>query len=312
MKKRLLILLVFSLLLLVPAAQAQDPLRLAEFEVDLWPEYDRPDVLVIYKAKLLADVSLPVDVILKIPASAGEPHAVAVRQMDGALLNAAYERRVEGQWALITITATMPEIQLEYYDPQITVDGGNRTYTYVWPGNYAVDAMRFVIQQPIGASQMSIEPDLGSFVQYQGDPMQYYVMDVGSPKMNETVSVDVSYFKDSDTLSIESLQVQPSVPINGNDGAQPGILSFLPWLIGSLGVFLLVGGGVWYWQMNKAPVPSPAKKRRRGNKSAIKSPEQIAAEHGSQGVFCHECGKRAAAGDRFCRSCGSKLRNQVY
>ena len=266
MQKKFIIMFVLALLFLTPAAQAQGPLSLEEFEISLWPEYDRQDVLVIYKAKLPADVSLPVDVTLKIPAVAGEPHAVAVRQMDGALLNAAYEREVEGEWALITITATMPEIQLEYYDPQIEVDGGQRSYTYVWPGNYAVDAMRFVVQQPIGASQVSIEPDLGSFTQYQGDPMQYYIMDVGSPKLNEMVSVDVNYFKDSDTLSIESLQVQPSAPVIDSNGTSTGFIEYLPWILGGLGVLLLVGGGVWYWQMNKAP-SQPASQKHRRSKS---------------------------------------------
>jgi hypothetical protein len=230
--------------------------------------------------------------------------------MDGALLNATYERQVEGDWALITITATMPEIQLEYYDPQIQMAAGQRSYTYMWPGSHTVDAMRIVIQQPVGASQMSVEPDLGSFMQYQGDPMQYYVMDVGSPKTGETVSVDLSYFKDTDILSVESLQVQPSAPINGdNSGRQSGLIPFLPWVIGGLGVLLLVGGVLWYWLMNKTETQPAKTKRSRRSKAVIKSPEQISAENGSQGVFCHQCGKRAAVGDRFCRSCGTKLRN---
>ena len=156
---------------------------------------------------------------------------------------------------------------------------------------------------------MSVEPNLGSFTQIQGDPMQYYVMDVGSPKNGETVSVDVGYLKNTDSLSIESLQIQPSGPINGNDGnPQSGLLQYLPWLIGGMGVLLLVGGGVWYWQMNKIETQPTATKRGRRS-TAIKSPEQISAENGSQGLFCHQCGKRAAKGDRFCRSCGAKLRS---
>jgi hypothetical protein len=139
--------------------------------------------------------------------------------------------------------------------------------------------------------------------------MQYYVMDVGSPKAGETVSVDVNYSKDTDALSVESLQVQPAGPINGNDsGRQSDLLPYLPWLIGGLGLLLLAGGGVWYWQMNKTEKQPAAKKRSRRSSVAIKSPEQISAENGSLGDFCHQCGKRAASGDRFCRSCGSKLR----
>ena len=309
MRKNFLIFLILGLFLLVPAAQAQGITSLAELEVDLWPEYDRPDVLVIYKAKLPENVSLPVDVTFKIPAVSGEPYAVAVRQMDGALLNATYTRQIDGDWALITITATMPDIQLEYYDPQIEKDGNKRTYRYVWPGDYSVDLMRIVIQQPIGASQMSVEPNLGSFTQIPGDPMQYYLMEVGSPKAGEQVSVEVQYSKDTDRLSVENLQVQPSGPINGNDGTgQSNLLSYLPWLFGGLGILLLAGGLFWYWRMNKSEKQPATKKRSRRSKGTIKSPEQISAENGNKGVFCHQCGRRAASGDRFCRSCGSKLR----
>ena len=309
MKKRFITLLIVSVLFLVPVAQAQGPLQLAELEVDLWAEYDRPEVLVIYKAKLPANVSLPVDVTLKIPAVAGDPFAVAVRQMDGALLNAAYQRQVEGEWALITITATMPEVQLEYYDPRIEVDGGNRSYTYLWPGDYAVDTMRIVAQEPIGASQMKVEPDLGSFAQYQNDPMRYYVMEVGAPKAGEPVSVALSYFKDTDALSVESLQVQPSAPIDGNDGSSSlNIRAVLPWIIGGLGVLLLIGGGLLYWRLNAAQA-APVPKRGRRTKTAIKSPEQISNANGTDNAYCHQCGKRSASGDRFCRSCGTKLRS---
>ncbi len=88
------------------------------------------------------------------------------------------------------------------------------------------------------------------------------------PKAGETVSVDVSYFKDTDTLSVESLQVQPTGPINGNDGGrQSDFLSYLPWLIGGLGVLLLAGGGVWYWQMNKMEKQPAVNKRSRQKQS---------------------------------------------
>jgi hypothetical protein len=310
MLKRFLFLTILIPLFLVTVAQAQGPLRLSDVEVNLWPEYDRPDVLVIYHVKLPSDVTLPVDVILRIPAVAGEPHAVAVRQMDGGLLNAAYERQVESEWALIKVTATMPEIQLEYYDPQIDTEEDLHRYAYTWLSDYSVDTMRIIIQQPVGASQMSVEPDLGSFTQVQGDPMQYYAMEIGSPKADEPVGVELTYLKDTDILSIESLQVQPSAPINGNTGEQPGIITLLPWLIGGLGVLLLVGGGLWFWQLNKTDPQSVSQKRGRKPKAAIKSPEQVAAENDGEGIYCHQCGKRAASGDRFCRVCGTKLRSK--
>ena len=78
--------LIFLLVLVFPmGVSAQDDVRLAYLQIDLWPEYDRSEMLVILRASLAADVSLPVDVTFRSPAAAGEPNAVAVRQPDGSL-----------------------------------------------------------------------------------------------------------------------------------------------------------------------------------------------------------------------------------
>jgi len=309
LKRFLTLAVLITSLFLASATLAQESLRVSELEVDLWPEYDRSDVLVIYHVKLPADISLPVDVVFRIPVASGDPHAVAVRQADGALLNAVYDRQVEGDWALITVTATMPEIQLEYYDPNISRENDLRQYTYTWLGDYPVEVMRIVVQQPVGASEMKVVPDLGSLVQFQGDPMQYYTMEVGSPKAGETVHVDLAYSKSSDVLSIESLPVQSTGPINGDDGSPSTFMAILPWLIGGLGLFLLAGGGFWYWQLRSAEAHPVSQKRGRRAKATIKSPEQLGADSNGQAIYCHQCGKRAASGDRFCRVCGTKLRS---
>jgi hypothetical protein len=305
--KKLLFLAVFALLFSGTLAQAQEPLSLTTLEVDLWPEYDRPEMLVIYHVKLPADISLPVEVVLLIPAAAGEPNAVAVRQMDGSLLNATYDRQVDGDWAYITIMATMPEIQLEYYDPQLKKEGDSRAFTFIWKGEYPVDAMTIIVQEPLGASQMQVEPDLGGFMQPQGDPMRYYTMEVGAPQKGETVTVGVTYVKDTDVLSVESMQIQSSQQTENIPEAPPNWMTWIPWVIGGVGVALLVGGGVWYWQTTREEQFATAKRGHR-SKPTIKSPEQIAAESDDQAVYCHQCGKRAAPGDRFCRACGTKLR----
>ena len=308
--KTLLLLVILALLLsgTLPT-RAQETLHLAFVEIDLWPEYDRPEMLVIYHVKLPAGASLPAEVVLLIPANAGEPNAVAVRQMDGNLLNATYERQIDGEWAQITVMATMPEIQLEYYDPALVREGDSRAFTYVWKGEHPVDEMKIVIQEPLGASHLSIEPDLGRFMQSQ-DPMRYYAMEVGAPQKGETVTVNVSYRKENDALSIDRLQVQPSGQSNEKLETKTSFMVWLPWVIGGVGSLLLLGGGIWFWRLNQEDntQPQPRKRGKRAKSTAIKSPEQIAVEGEDTGVYCHQCGKRAASSDRFCRACGAKLR----
>jgi hypothetical protein len=74
---RILLILALCVVVLVGSAQAQDtptssemPPVLSTLEVSLWPEFDRPDVLVINRGLLAADAGLPAPVEIRIPASA--------------------------------------------------------------------------------------------------------------------------------------------------------------------------------------------------------------------------------------------------
>ena len=50
---RWLVSLIIATALLVPSlARAQAPVTLSKLEVDLWPEYDRAEMLVIYQISL--------------------------------------------------------------------------------------------------------------------------------------------------------------------------------------------------------------------------------------------------------------------
>ncbi|MGA2503961.1 MAG: hypothetical protein ABSG01_07710, partial [Anaerolineales bacterium] len=76
-------------------AQAQSELRLSSVSVDIWPEYDQPAVLVIYHISMPANTTLPVTLNLRIPAQA-EAYAVAISDPVNGLLNAPYDRTVQG------------------------------------------------------------------------------------------------------------------------------------------------------------------------------------------------------------------------
>jgi len=126
-------------------------------QIALWPEYDRPSVLVIYRIVLADQVSLPTRLSLRIPASAGEPNAVAeIDVAAGGLVNVAYARQVSGDWATLDFTVRSPEIQVEYYDPALDRQDVSRHFEYLWPGDYTIQALSIEIQQPLGASNLRI------------------------------------------------------------------------------------------------------------------------------------------------------------
>ena len=125
MCKKILVLIALSLLCLPTGVLAQEPLALSAVRVSLWPEFDRPAMLVIYKISLPPQTMLPVEMSLRIPGNA-VPNAVAARHPDGSLLNLNYSQEGSGEWSRLVFQATTPEVQVEYYDNSMTKDGAAR------------------------------------------------------------------------------------------------------------------------------------------------------------------------------------------
>jgi hypothetical protein len=157
------------------------------------------------------------------------------------------------------------------------------------------------VQQPVGAREMTMAPAADGSETGQ-DGLVYYTKRVGALAEGQTFSLELDYEKESDALSAESLQVKPSAPVTDAPTTARTLRSALPWILGILGVGLLVGGGLWYWQSGKGKEQPEPRRRHRSATAA-----EPAAESGSD-IYCHQCGKRAGAGDRFCRACGTRLR----
>lgn len=298
-------LLILCLAIIMPVGvYAQGEVKFAAIEVDLWPEYDRPSMLVIYRITLDPEVTLPAAINIKIPARVGIPNAVAAKQADGGLINIPYETQKSGDWGVIAFQATSPEIQIEYYDPALAMDGQKRSFEYQWPGDYAVDRFTMQIQQPMEAKLMQIAPSFGNGATAP-DGFVYYISDIGSISVGQTFAVNLEYEKESDNLSLTDLPVSPSGPIEESPLSTPNLLDILPWILGILGLALLLGGGLWYYQSGRNHNQEQVTRRRNRRKV----PQSESSESDEEGfIYCHQCGKRANPGDRFCRACGTQLR----
>lgn len=290
-------------------AQAQDTpesdnkIHLESLSIDLWPEYDQPDLLVIYKGVLASDVPLPAELTLRIPVEAGKPTAVAVGPDPATVADVAYKSQVRGDWIEVTFIATTPAIQFEYYDPRLTKEEATRTFSFEWPGDYAVDMLVLGIQHPIGATSFQVTPNSGRVVTHQ-DGFDYNVIDLGALEAGSTFKIHVSYVKPTDALSVQSLEVQPSAPLTTGVSSRLDVLRLLPWILGVAGVLLIASGGYLYWRSGKGTGMSQYKRRRKSAEMPAQAPLERTA------VYCHQCGKRAEPGDRFCRSCGTRLRSE--
>lgn len=299
MYKKLLVIFI-ALLIVVPSIGAQASPDLETLVIDIWPEYDDPGILVIYKGVVSPDESLPAEIKFRIPIEAGRPFAVAVGPDPASVTDVVYETQMMGDWLEVSFIATTPAIQFEYYDPRLLKDGVQRTFEYVWPGDHGIDSLDIRVQHPPGATDVTITPTMGRVIQ-ESDGFSYSVIEVGTLDQDSPFDIGISYKKESDALSIESLQIQPSATITPATSSLLDLDQWWVWLIVILAVVLIGGGGYWYWRLGREE--APAKKRRR--RAPAREAEGIFQEGA---VYCHQCGKRAGSGDRYCRSCGTRLR----
>jgi len=306
MRKWVLPFLLILSLFLPLGVRAQTPLTLDSLQVQIWPEYDKPSVLVIYQMTLPATITFPTTVSLQIPTAAGDPNAVAVHQADGSLVNLDNTRQVNGDWATITFTTPGPEIQLEYYDPTLEINENARHFQYIWPGDYAVSQFTIQVQQPVDTTDMVISPSLGSGAT-GNDGLTYFTQDIGAIPAGQNFSITIDYNKSTDTLSASTIAVQPSAPIPQSTVADLNISTWLPWILGILGAGLIIGGIIWFWQSGRQ---RPASQTRRRRSRAGSDEPGVNVSPAEDAVYCSQCGKRASAGDQYCRSCGTQIRNR--
>lgn len=266
------------------------PLRnpqLASMQIEIWPEFDRPAALVILRGALAADAKLPADVTLRIAASTGGPSAMAYAEAAGGnLLNLQYERKDAND--VITLRFKVPErfFHVEFYD-LLPTGKPERSYTYVWPGDFAVNRLSVVVQEPAAASNFSVQPSLDATASGQ-DGLRYRSAELGAHEAGKQLPIKVTYTKSDARTSADILgQKAPAGPTpapaaSSSDEVTKGVLIFI------LAVSLLIGIGmaVLWW-------------RGRATTSTARS--------GGAGA-CTKCGTPRAADDRFCSNCGARLK----
>ena len=305
MRRLIVIFVLLTGLFITAPAQAQSAPVIETMEIGLWPEYDRTDVLVIYRITLSPEVNLPVQMSILIPREVEAPYNLAMKEVDGLLYNLAYTSEVQGEWLKVTFTTPSAELQLEYYDPGLIKEATQRSFEYMWNGDFTINDLVVAIQQPVNATDMQILPDFGQSAQHE-DGLTYFTKQVGSVPAGTPVTVRFSYAKSDDSLSFGSQSVQPVQAASGDAAGRVNAGDFLPWVVGGVGLVLILGGVVWFMATrNRSGTSSQAKKRHR---SASRQDEMVASQPDQ--IFCPKCGRRASASDLFCRACGNRLRSE--
>ncbi len=278
---------------------AQSPVTdLDQLTVDIWPDYDRPQVLVLITGSLQPDTPLPATITIPYPSGADLNAVARIGEDGGMFSDIEYDDSVPGQ---LTFTTPDPKFRIEYYMPY-SANGNDRSFNFNWQSELAIDNFLTSVQQPSMANEMTLSPEAGS-VSTGAEGLRYHEIPASSLAPGEVYDLAVGYTLIRPQLSAEILSPQ-EVPLIGSDGAgsstDGGDDNFNLLVVAGAAAFIIIivviGWFVLRAQSSSRRVskPRPVRKNAPATKTASSSTR-----------FCHECGQPVDAGDRFCSNCGA-------
>jgi hypothetical protein len=303
MKFASLIALVLLVLVYPVTGGAQNRVTtIQSLKVQLWPDYDRPAVLVMISGSLPSSTLLPAAVNLPLLPGA-TLNAVARADINGNLFSDIEYTADSGK---LSLTTPDPKFRVEYYVPY-RVEGGEHRFTFDWLADVSVEELSVIVQKPASATSLVTQPPAAEVV-HGKDGFTYHLLPASSAPAREPRSVQFSYAATSAVLSAERRPAPtpasapapaPSrasrLPAAPAATAEPG----LGWGL-LVAVVVTAGASMGItWQI--------ARNRFASSRAAAETPR---AEPPAEG-HCPGCGRPCGSDDRFCSDCGQELRPQA-
>jgi hypothetical protein len=175
-------------------------------------------------------------------------------------------------------------VHVEFYD-RLAPDDLYRRFTYVWPGDLAVDQLAVRLQEPAGASNILVKPELGAAARGP-DGLLYRSSEPVTVAAGKRLPIEVAYMKTDPRTTSEILGLK--TPATGSAPGTGSGVELPAWLlVVAVSAALMIGAAIallWWRVRNKLPSAPP------------------------QGAgFCPKCGSPRRPDDRFCSKCGAPV-----
>lgn len=275
--------------------------------VQIWPEYDRPEVLVMIDLVLPADASFPFKFRFGVPKGAAVTGVAEVNpngSFDYSRPQPLFDTTAPDRDLVSVEIPKNPNVRLEYYyDPGLNVQGA-RDYNLLYELFGDAKQVSLVLQQPLRSDGFVVTPPLSESSK-DGQGFSYAGQSFSNLKSGDRLQLRVAYTKENSEPS-----VQPGETAPGGGTSRNSLLALL--------VILVVGvGGFAAYRLFLRPQPAasgrggrPAAARSTArNRSSGARSRAVAAERnrpaGGPARFCTSCGAQLTKKDRFCPQCGS-------
>jgi hypothetical protein len=186
----------------VDSATAVSTPDLQLLQVEFWPDFDQPAVLVLLTGSLPPGQPLPAELIIPVPPDA---QINAVAQIDEAGMASIDYQALDNAVLFQSDTAAF---RVEYYVPY-QQEENRRAYDFQWLAPFSIDELAVQIQRPANAIDLAARPEPTAVSTDPDDNLDYYLFDPLSVPRGVPYHLAFNYTMISDTLTIEELYPTP-------------------------------------------------------------------------------------------------------
>ncbi len=276
---------------------AASVLRVNHLRLSIWPEYDDPRVLVMFRGEMGPADAFPARVSLPIPKGAEIIGAGMISSQNELLLHP-YRLEEDDDRDRLELNLPVPRFFLEFYYDPLGVDPSKQfTYTFVAP--YPVERLEVDVQRPLKARDFTTTPPPMQHLADENGFLHFlYVYTDLEPGATQALSI--AYTRRDAAPSVAKRQTAAEARAAPRSPLQTTLLA-----LGLLAVVaVLLGSGTFLWTTRKrrrggAPSLQPSVTPRTGPEAS--RPEASAPN------FCPHCGVQCQPTYRFCAACGHAL-----
>jgi hypothetical protein len=294
------------LVTLAPGALAQDPNRLSQLKISVWPEYDTSTVLVLLDGTLADKTNLPRQVSVLIP-SAAKLNVTTWQNADGSLAPEQPNQAADDGdgYLRVTFTTSQPTYRVEYYH-DLLKGSPDKSFDFALKLAASADQATLEIQQPLKATNFAVTPPTSN-TRTDSESFKYFSYPFSNVTVGQIISAQAKYNKTDLSPSIQATAPAqlPTTPASASTPS-PSSNDSLLLLVGlvSLGLIALLGFFI-YQQRSRAAEPATAQKM---SSRQFQRQRRRARGTDSASLFCTKCGNPLGPADNFCPKCGAKRR----
>jgi mono/diheme cytochrome c family protein len=283
-----------------PIATSRPDLRIAQLHLSIWPEYDDPRVLIMFRGEMTPSTAFPTRITLPLPQGADIIGAGIISTQNELLLQP-YQVMSKEPDDSLELNLSSPRFFVEFYFDPLGSDA-NKHFTYTFSTPYALGHLEVDVQEPLRATNFTTDPQsMRQGKDEQGFTRHLFAYD--NIARGEAKSFTIAYTKTATGPSIAKSQPEPEVASQPRRTRNTMLMASV-FLAGAI---VLVGGGAWFWttyqRRRKATLQTQVPSHAAQPRGSV--PDIPAANHPN---FCSNCGRKLQPTYRFCPGCGGPIR----